>query len=39
MYSLRREGKNSKNIETKAAARGACLALIAGLFKLCKFIL
>ena len=35
MYGLRREGENTKTIETKAAATGANIALSAGLFKLC----
>ena len=35
MYGLRREGENKKTVETKAAATGANMALIIGLFKLC----
>jgi hypothetical protein len=38
MNSLRRDGENKKTVETKAAATGAKFALIAGLFKLCRFI-
>jgi hypothetical protein len=39
IYGLRREGKNTKTFESKAAATGAKLALNVGLFKLCGFIL
>jgi len=39
MNNLRREGEKQKTVETKAAATGAKFALIAGLFKLCRFII
>lgn len=39
MYGLRREGEITKKVESKAAATGANMALIDGLFKLCGFIL
>jgi len=39
MYGLRREGEITKKVESKAAATGANMALIDGLFKLCCFIL
>jgi len=35
MYGLRRDGENKKKAESKAAATGAKIALIGGLFKLC----
>jgi hypothetical protein len=38
MKILRREGKKAKTVESKAAATGAKIALITGLFKLCWFI-
>ena len=38
MYGLRREGENTKNVEIKAAATGAKMALIEGFMKLCGFI-
>ena len=38
MYGLRRDGENTKTVEIKAAATGANMALIEGLFKLCCFI-
>jgi len=38
MYGLRRDGENTKTVEIKAAATGANIALIEGLFKLCCFI-
>jgi hypothetical protein len=38
MYGLRREGEITKKVESKAAATGANIALIDGLFKLCGFI-
>ena len=38
MYGLRRTGENTKTVEIKAAATGANIALIEGLFKLCGFI-
>ena len=38
IYGLRREGENTKTVESKAAATGAKLALSVGLFKLCGFI-
>ena len=38
IYGLRRDGENTKTVESKAAATGAKTALIADLFKLCGFI-
>jgi hypothetical protein len=38
MYGLRRDGENKKTVEIKAAATGANIALIAGLFMLCSSI-
>jgi|GEM_PF-5477766 len=38
IYGLRREGENTKTVESKAATTGAKLALNVGLFKLCGFI-
>jgi hypothetical protein len=38
IYGLRRDGENTKTVESKAAATGAKIALIEGLFKLCWFI-
>ena len=38
IYGLRRDGENTKTVESKAAATGAKIALIADLFKLCGFI-
>ena len=35
MYGLRREGENTKTVETKAAVTGANIALVTGKFKLC----
>ena len=39
MYGLRREGEDKATVKTHAAAIGANIALIVGLFKLCWFIL
>jgi hypothetical protein len=39
MYGLRREEEITKKVESKAAATGANMALVDGLFKLCCFIL
>jgi len=39
MYGLRRDGKNKASVKTHAAATGANIALVIGLFKLCWFIL
>ena len=39
MYGLRREGEDKATVKTEAAATGANVALIIGLFKLCWFIL
>jgi len=39
MYGLRREGENIATVKTQAAATGANITLVIGLFKLCWFIL
>jgi hypothetical protein len=38
MYGLRREGENTRNVEIKAAATEAKMALIEGFTELCGFI-
>jgi len=38
MYGLRREGENIATVKTQAAATGANITLVNGLFKLCWFI-
>jgi hypothetical protein len=39
MYGLRREGENKATVKIQAAASGANIARVVGLFKLCWFIL